>query len=146
LATQFEATFVMFSSALLRTADDVIQALRRRKGELQLSNAILEEATGSCAGHADKVLGPSCVRSPSLALLMALVDALGCGLQLVSIPMHGCSVDGSAGPDGPRQRAREQGRHQEGQADRAHRAGPQRRSIMVGQQDTGKCGKPTSPS
>jgi hypothetical protein len=71
-------------SHVLRTADDVIESLRARKDAIGLSNETLEDICGLTTGHADKVLGPSRVRSPSLALLMALVGALGLAVQLVA--------------------------------------------------------------
>jgi hypothetical protein len=42
---------------MLRTPDDLIEALRARKDEIGLSNAVLEELAGMAAGHVDKVLG-----------------------------------------------------------------------------------------
>jgi Helix-turn-helix domain len=71
---------------MLRTADDLIAALRSRKEALGLSNAVVDEIAGYTTGWWDKVAGPSRMKSPSLATLMALCGALGLAVQLVEDP------------------------------------------------------------
>jgi hypothetical protein len=71
---------------MLRTADDIIEALRSRKEALQLSNAIVDDLAGLTLGHFDKVAGPTRERAPSLATLMAIAGALGLAVQFVPDP------------------------------------------------------------
>jgi hypothetical protein len=71
---------------MLRTADDLIAALRARKDELGLSNATVDEIAGMTLGHWDKACGPSRVKSPNLFTLMSLIGALGLAVQFVDDP------------------------------------------------------------
>jgi hypothetical protein len=71
---------------ILRSPDDVVTALARRKDGLGLSNEVLEHLAGLCGGTADKYLGPSRVKTPGLPTLFTILQALGCGLALVDDP------------------------------------------------------------
>jgi hypothetical protein len=71
---------------MLRTADDIILALRARKDELGLSNVVLEELAGVCAGHWDKACGVTRVRVPTLDTLMMFAGALGLAIQFLPDP------------------------------------------------------------
>jgi hypothetical protein len=73
-------------SPILRSADDVIAAVRSRKEELGLSDALLEDLAGFCPGTAAKYLAPGRTKMPGLAILTLLMGALGCGLVLVDDP------------------------------------------------------------
>jgi hypothetical protein len=75
------------ADSMLRTADDLIAALRQRKDELQLSNAVVDDLAGLVEGHTDKVLGPTRTKkSPNIITLMCLAGALGLAVQLVDDP------------------------------------------------------------
>jgi hypothetical protein len=71
---------------MLRTADDVLEALRARKVALQLSNSMIDEIAGLTDGHFDKAAGPSRVKPPNLYTLMSIIGALGLAVQLVEDP------------------------------------------------------------
>lgn len=51
--------------AVVRTQDDMIEALRRAKDMLGLSNAWCDAIGGLTSGHTDKVIGPSRTKSLS---------------------------------------------------------------------------------
>ena len=71
---------------MLRTADELIAALRARKDELELSNAVVDELSGMTDGYFDKVAGPSRIKTLGLCGLMAIAGALGLAVQLVPDP------------------------------------------------------------
>jgi hypothetical protein len=71
---------------MLRTAAEIVSALRSRKEALGLSNAVVEEIAGLTIGHWDKACGPTSVKSPNLYTLTALAGALGLAVVLVEDP------------------------------------------------------------
>src|SRR6266436_337272 len=71
---------------MLRDANAVIQALRDRKEELQLSDAVVDELAGLASGHCGKALGPTREKTPTLFTLMSLIGALGLAIQFVPDP------------------------------------------------------------
>jgi len=71
---------------MLRTADDVLEALHSRKNSLGLSNEVVDELAGLTRGHFDKACGPSRVKRPNLDTLMSIVGALGWAIQFVDDP------------------------------------------------------------
>jgi hypothetical protein len=62
--------------------DDLIEALRSRKGELGLSNAFVEHELQMAVGGLDKVLGPSQVKGLSLPVALDLLELFGCRLRI----------------------------------------------------------------
>jgi hypothetical protein len=64
----------------------LLDALKARQGELDLSNATVEAIAGIAEGHLDKVIGPSRQKSPSLTMLFALMESLGLSVVLVRDP------------------------------------------------------------
>jgi hypothetical protein len=70
-------------SDVLRSADDVIAALRARQDALSLSNDTVEALAGFCGGTVNKYLGPAREKSPTLQTLALLLGALGVGVVLV---------------------------------------------------------------
>jgi hypothetical protein len=72
--------------AMLRTADEILDALAAKKVELQLSNAMVDDLAGLTLGHFDKIAGPARDRLPKLPTLMAVIGALGLAVQLVEDP------------------------------------------------------------
>ena len=79
---------------MLRDANAVIEALRARKETLGLSNATVDELSGYTEGWWDKVCGPSRMKSPSFATLMAIAGALGLAVTLVEDPASVRTVQG----------------------------------------------------
>lgn len=73
-------------SGLLRSADDLLTAVRGRKDDKALSDELLGEIAGFCPGQLGKYIGPSRAKCPTLASLYLLLGALGCGLVLVEDP------------------------------------------------------------
>jgi len=61
------------ATAMLHTADDVIEAMRERKSALALSDAALDDLAGLTGGHGGKSLERSRERMPNLVTLMSLV-------------------------------------------------------------------------
>jgi hypothetical protein len=73
-------------SALLDSADAVLDAVRARQNELALSNESLEDLAGFCGGTVNKYLGPSREKMPGLAPLYLMLQAMGLGLAIVEDP------------------------------------------------------------
>jgi hypothetical protein len=71
---------------MLRTPNDIIEALRARKEALGLSNATVDELSGYTDGWFDKVAGPTRIKPLPLATLMAIAGALGYAVQFVEDP------------------------------------------------------------
>jgi hypothetical protein len=61
----------------------LVEALRRRKEELNLSNATIDAIAGMQDGYASKLLAPKPVRHIGYRSLGDLMGALGVGLVLV---------------------------------------------------------------
>lgn len=70
-------------SPILRSAGDVIDAVRARKDRLRLSDELVGEIAGFCPGTLGKYLGPSRLKSPTIGTLCLILQALGVGLMLV---------------------------------------------------------------
>ncbi len=73
-----------FPTTVVRNYTELVDALARVKNFLQLSNETLEQVAGLCAGHADKMLGPSRAKTVGPRSLDLLLGALG--LELVVRP------------------------------------------------------------
>jgi transcriptional regulator with XRE-family HTH domain len=76
----------MEARQILCAADEVLTAVRRRQEELGLSNESLEHISGLASGTANKYLGPSREKNPTVATLYLLLQAMGVGLVLVEDP------------------------------------------------------------
>src|SRR5262245_20322700 len=74
----------MRCGGMLRTPNDIIEALRARKAELQLSDALVDEIAGLTSGHWGKITARE--RSPTVYTLMSIVGALGLAVTLVPDP------------------------------------------------------------
>src|SRR5258708_35763432 len=74
---------------MLRDANAVIEALRARKETLGLSNAAVDELSGYTEGWWDTVCGPSRMKAPSFAALMAIAGALVLAGTLFEHPASG---------------------------------------------------------
>ncbi len=59
------------------TPDELLDLIRRRQLDLELSNAELEQICGFVIGQVDKYLGPTRAKSPNLHSLHLMMDALG---------------------------------------------------------------------
>jgi hypothetical protein len=77
----------MADAPLLRTADEVLDAVKARKESLGLSNAVLDEIAGYDPGRWSKAFGPSRDKCPTIATLMNFCDALGVSFVLVEDPV-----------------------------------------------------------
>jgi hypothetical protein len=62
---------------VINCRDDLVEVLRARKAELNLSNAYIEDQLHMAAGGADKVIGPSRTRGLSLPVALDLIELLG---------------------------------------------------------------------
>jgi hypothetical protein len=71
---------------LLRTADEILDAVKARKEALGLSDALVDEIAGYSAGRWNKSFGPSCEKPPSVSTLMIFADVLGLSIMLVEDP------------------------------------------------------------
>ena len=72
--------------SMLRTTNEILEALRTRKAALGLSNAMVDELAGMTDGHFDKVAGPTRAKRASLDTFIAFAGALGLAVQLVPDP------------------------------------------------------------
>ena len=75
-----------FEPITVTDAEGLIEAFRARKDALELSNATIDELGGLCAGHADKVLGPSRTKGLSVMTLEVLLGVLALKLVVVEDP------------------------------------------------------------
>lgn len=73
-----------FPTIIVRNYAELVDALARVKNFLQLSNETVELISGLCAGHCDKLLGPSRAKKIGPRSLDLLLGALG--LELVVRP------------------------------------------------------------
>jgi phage gp36-like protein len=67
---------------IIRSADDLIEALRSRKVELSLSNEAIEQELLWASGMADKYLGPSRTKPLTSNNIENLLTLFGCELVL----------------------------------------------------------------
>lgn len=72
--------------ASCRTYDDAIEALRSRKAELGLSNAMVDELIGWSSGMCGKFLGPAKVKKMTCESLWLLLDEFA--LDISFVPNH----------------------------------------------------------
>lgn len=71
---------------LITTLDDLIEALRRRRDELDISHETIDAVSGLQSGYTSKVLARMKGLGP--VSLPALLGALACGLVLVEDPLQ----------------------------------------------------------
>jgi hypothetical protein len=64
-------------------ADELVAIMRKRKEQLQLSDALVDELSGLGAGHTGKLLGPVPVKRLGAQSLSDLLGALGLKLVVV---------------------------------------------------------------
>lgn len=67
--------------AIIRSQDDLVEAMRARKDELGLSNQFCDEVGGLSSGHTDKVIGPSRTK-PMSRMMMDLM------LEMLAMELH----------------------------------------------------------
>ena len=75
-----------FEAITVTDVEGLLEAFRARKEALELSNATIDELGGLCAGHADKVLGPSRIKGLSTMTLDVLLGVLALKLVVVEYP------------------------------------------------------------
>ena len=75
-----------FEPITVTDAEGLIEALRARKNELELANSAVDELGGLCAGHADKVLGPSRTKGLTAMTLDTLLGVLALKLVVIEDP------------------------------------------------------------
>jgi hypothetical protein len=63
--------------------NDLVEAFRRRKVELGLSDAVLDEVAGLASGHVGKVLGPNRERGIGASTFEALTMALAVDFLMI---------------------------------------------------------------
>jgi hypothetical protein len=73
---------VPIADLVIENRDQLVEALRSRKGQLGLSNAFVEAQLHMTSGGCDKVLGPSQIKGFSLAVMFDLVELFGARLVL----------------------------------------------------------------
>lgn len=77
---------VIGEARIIACRDDLVEALRSRKAELNLSNEFVENATHMTDGGCDKVLGPSQQKGMSWDVAFNLVELFGCRLVIEPSP------------------------------------------------------------
>ena len=70
------------TEAIIRSADDLIEAFRDRKAELGLSNEAIEQQLLWCGGMADKYWGPSRTKPITSNNIENILTLFGCELVL----------------------------------------------------------------
>jgi hypothetical protein len=82
----FEPNAPAAAGAVITCRDDLVEALRQRKAQLNLSNEFVEEQLLMTAGGADKVLGPSQVKNLTLPVAFDMIELFGCKLMMMPCP------------------------------------------------------------
>jgi hypothetical protein len=67
----------MTEYARFTSAHELLDLLARRKADLGLSNETFDRVCGFTPGYGDKLIGPSRLKSPSMASLEVMLTALG---------------------------------------------------------------------
>jgi hypothetical protein len=70
------------SEYVIRNRDDLVEALRSRKDELNLSNSFVEHQLQMSDGHCDKLLGPTQRKGMSIPVLFDMIELFGLSLVL----------------------------------------------------------------
>jgi hypothetical protein len=70
-------------TAPIRDMAGLVEAIRRRKDELNISNETIDAIAGFQSGYAGKVLAPKPIRHVGYMSLGLILGALGVGLQVV---------------------------------------------------------------
>jgi hypothetical protein len=70
-------------SDVLRSADDILAAMRARKESLGLSDALVDDLARFGGGRWSKAFGPSVEKIPNVVTLMRFADALGVSFIMV---------------------------------------------------------------
>jgi hypothetical protein len=68
---------------LLRTADDILAAMKTRKEKLGLSDAMVDDLAGFSGGRWNKAFGPAGEKVPNLVTMMVFAEVLGVSFVLV---------------------------------------------------------------
>jgi hypothetical protein len=82
----FEPNAPAADGAVITCRDDLVEALRVRKAQLNLSNEFIEGQLLMTAGGADKVLGPSQIKNLTLPVAFDMIELFGCKLMMVPCP------------------------------------------------------------
>jgi hypothetical protein len=70
-------------TAPIRDMAGLVEAIRRRKDELNISNETIDAIAGFQSGYAGKVLAPKPIRHVGYMSLGLILGALGVGLEVV---------------------------------------------------------------
>jgi hypothetical protein len=70
------------SEHVIRNRDELLEALRSRKEQLGLSNAFIEHQLHMANGYCDQLIGPTRRRGMTVAVLLDMVELLGCRLEM----------------------------------------------------------------
>jgi hypothetical protein len=68
---------------LIRSIDDLVDAIRARRDELNVSHELLDDLAGYQSGYTSKLLAPEPMKGLGPMSLPALLGALGAALVLV---------------------------------------------------------------
>jgi hypothetical protein len=71
---------------LIRNIDDLVEAIRARRDDLDLSHELIDHLAGFQAGYTSKLLAPNPMKGLGRMSMPALLGALGVGLTLVEDP------------------------------------------------------------
>lgn len=96
----------------IRSMGELVDALRRRKDELDISNETIDAISGMQAGYCAKLLAPRAPRNIGYMSLGDIMGALGIGLQVVEDAEQIQRVSGrwqKRKPQGPRFKAASSG-------------------------------------
>jgi hypothetical protein len=92
----------------IRTMADLVEALRQRRDELDISHETIDEISGLQSGYSGKLLAPRAPRNLSYNSLGLILGALGVGLEVVEDPEQIARVAKrwqKRKPQGPRYKA-----------------------------------------